>query len=317
MLSQITTHLIAGPLGAGKTSLIRQLLAHKPASERWAVLVNEFGQIGLDAALMATDDTGVSIAEVAGGCVCCVNGLPFQVGLGRLLRKARPNRLFIEASGLGHPASLLEQLCQAPWAGVLNVQPLVLVLDALALAQGQLLPEQVQASLPKAGRILLSKVDLLEQSRVVELMAGFAPGLAVSLILESARLEMLPVDMRASVDKPVVALPFGLEMPGPATDMQINQSARHWSIGRCWPAEQLFDCDRLAAALSRWPWVRAKMVIHSRKGWFSSNGIQGQPLVWAPSLWQRDSRLELIFEHSQDAAALSAVLEACLIAPHG
>ncbi|WP_031302897.1 GTP-binding protein, partial [Pseudomonas sp. EGD-AK9] len=79
MLSQIPTHLIAGPLGAGKTSLIRQLLAQKPAAERWAVLVNEFGQIGLDAALLERGEDGVALAEVAGGCLCCVNGAPFQV----------------------------------------------------------------------------------------------------------------------------------------------------------------------------------------------------------------------------------------------
>ena len=44
MLHNIPTHVIAGPLGAGKTSLIQHLMAQKPAHERWAVLVNEFGQ---------------------------------------------------------------------------------------------------------------------------------------------------------------------------------------------------------------------------------------------------------------------------------
>src|SRR5690606_35307438 len=56
MLNDIPTHLIAGPLGAGKTSLIRALLAQKAAGERWAVLINEFGQIGLDAALLHRDE---------------------------------------------------------------------------------------------------------------------------------------------------------------------------------------------------------------------------------------------------------------------
>ena len=73
MLTHIPTHLIAGPLGAGKTSLIRHLLAQKPAHERWAVLINEFGQIGLDAALLEQGDDAVAMAEVAGGCLCCVN----------------------------------------------------------------------------------------------------------------------------------------------------------------------------------------------------------------------------------------------------
>ncbi|MBF3038948.1 cobalamin biosynthesis protein CobW, partial [Pseudomonas aeruginosa] len=165
MLREIPTHLIGGPLGAGKTSLIRSLLAQKPAGERWAVLVNEFGEIGLDAALLATDVDGVAIGEVAGGCLCCVNGVPFQVGLGRLLRRARPDRLFIEPSGLGHPLALWKQLQAPPWSGVLALQPLVVVLDAAALASGQPLPEAQEQALEAAGMLLLNKSETLDATQ--------------------------------------------------------------------------------------------------------------------------------------------------------
>ena len=69
-LPEFQSLAIIGPSGAGKTSLIRHLLAHKPAHERWAVLINEFGQIGLDAALLAeVIETFVGFGEhgVAGG----------------------------------------------------------------------------------------------------------------------------------------------------------------------------------------------------------------------------------------------------------
>ena len=108
MLQNIPTHVIAGPLGAGKTSLIRQLLAQRPAQERWAVLINEFGQIGLDAALLTNDADGIALGEVAGGCLCCVNGAPFQIGLGRLLRKARPDRLLSS-----HPGWAIRRSCSS------------------------------------------------------------------------------------------------------------------------------------------------------------------------------------------------------------
>jgi len=81
MLQNIPTHVIAGPLGAGKTSLIRHLLSQRPADERWAVLINEFGQIGLDAALLTRDEDGIALGEVAGGCLCCVNGARFRLAL--------------------------------------------------------------------------------------------------------------------------------------------------------------------------------------------------------------------------------------------
>ncbi|WP_313518510.1 CobW-like GTP-binding protein, partial [Pseudomonas sp.] len=172
MLKNIPTHLVAGPLGAGKTSLIRHLLAQKPAAERWAVLINEFGLVGLDAALLSPDADGVSLAEVAGGCLCCVNGAPFQVGLGRLLRKARPDRLFIEPSGLGHPAELLRQLNEPPWLGVLALQPLLMVLDAAALAAGDVLPESQANALGEAGLLLLNKAENLDEAARAKVLAG-------------------------------------------------------------------------------------------------------------------------------------------------
>ena len=102
------------------------------------------------------------MAEIPGGCLCCVNGLPFQVGLARLLRKARPDRLLIEPSGLGHPAELLRQLRQPPWQRVLAVQPSVLVLDAAALHRGERCPTASGKPLPDAGLMLLNKSEGLD-----------------------------------------------------------------------------------------------------------------------------------------------------------
>ena len=82
------TNLITGFLGSGKTTSILHLLAQKPADEKWAVLVNEFGEVGIDGALLA--DSGALLKEIPGGCMCCVNGLPMQVGLNTLLRQGKP-----------------------------------------------------------------------------------------------------------------------------------------------------------------------------------------------------------------------------------
>ncbi len=65
MLQHIPTHVISGTLGAGKTSVLRSLLAQRPEHERWAVLINEFGEIGLDSALLDGEQEGVSFTEVA------------------------------------------------------------------------------------------------------------------------------------------------------------------------------------------------------------------------------------------------------------
>ncbi|MNM43910.1 putative metal chaperone YciC [compost metagenome] len=321
MLQNIPTHVIAGPLGAGKTSLIRQLMAQRPVNERWAILINEFGQIGLDAALLSTDDQGIAMGEVAGGCLCCVNGAPFQVGLGRLLRKAKPHRLFIEPSGLGHPLQLLEQLRQPPWRGILAVQPAVMVLDAEQLAAGSALPEAQQNALADAGLLVLNKSQGLDDEKRLWITSQLP---RQSLYwTEQGRLPLseLPTQVfvpgeTASVDK--LVLP---NTAGPTAALWINpqepicsiqDAAEGWSIGWRWHPQQRFERSRLEQLLRDFDWRRAKLVIHSPQGWQSINAVGGQgDLHWQPSEWRRDSRIELIFASAQDQKLLQQAMQAC------
>ena len=318
MLQNIPTHVIAGPLGAGKTSLIKHLLAQRPANERWAVLINEFGQIGLDAALLTQDDDGIALGEVAGGCLCCVNGAPFQVGLGRLLRKAKPDRLFIEPSGLGHPAQLLKQLREAPWQNVLAVQPCVLVLDAQALAAGKPLPSAQQEALASAGLLVLNKEEALDaaQRHAIEQQLPDCPFYWTRQgHLPLTQLPGLNAQAAAAVDN--FEVPKGLaQMPAiwsdPAQPICLSQAQEgSWSIGWRWHPSQQFDAQRLHHWLASLEWRRAKLVIHSAEGWLSANAVDNSPLAWQTSEWRRDSRIELIFSDPQDVAALQTALAAC------
>ncbi|MCF5543289.1 CobW family GTP-binding protein [Pseudomonas salomonii] len=318
MLQNIPTHVIAGPLGAGKTSLIKHLLAQRPANERWAVLINEFGQIGLDAALLTQDDDGIALGEVAGGCLCCVNGAPFQMGLGRLLRKAKPDRLFIEPSGLGHPAQLLKQLREAPWQGVLAVQPCVLVLDAQALAAGKALPQAQQEALASAGLLVLNKdeaVDASQRQAIEQQLPACPIYWTRQAQLPLTQLPGLNAQAGAAVDN--FEVPKGLaQMPAIWTDSALpiclsQAQEGGWSIGWRWHPSQSFDIAHLHRWLSGLEWRRAKLVIHSGDTWVSANAVDNGPLTWQPSEWRRDSRIELIFSQPQDVAGLQSALAAC------
>ncbi|UZE17962.1 CobW-like GTP-binding protein [Pseudomonas sp. B21-054] len=318
MLQNIPTHVIAGPLGAGKTSLIKQLLAQRPANERWAVLINEFGQIGLDAALLTQAADGIALGEVAGGCLCCVNGAPFQVGLGRLLRKARPHRLFIEPSGLGHPAQLMRQLSEAPWLGVLTVQPCVLVLDAQAMAAGKPLPDAQRQTLDCAGLLVLNKSENLTETDRARITAQLPPrGLywTQQAVLPIERLPGLAARGSGVVDNVVLPKDVG-QMSAIWTDPKspiclYQQQEGSWSIGWRWHPSQSFDTAALAQWLLGWGWKRAKLVIHSADGWVSANALDGAALDWKASEWRQDSRIELIFDELQDVDALQAGLANC------
>lgn len=320
-LEGLPTHLIAGPLGAGKTSTLSHLLAQRPADQRWAVLVNEFGQIGLDAALLGKDPAAdVRIAEVAGGCLCCVAGVPFQVGLTRLLRDARPQRLFIEPSGLGHPLALLQQLRAAPWQQALAVQPCVLVLDAAALAAGQPLPPSQAQTLDEAGLLVLNKSEALDlaQRRAVQARLPDRPRVwtqhgqvALGRLPGYAPEQAAPVP-QTSPAPPVTAAP--VLWLDPSRPQRAEQSASEgWSLGWRWHSSQRFDLARVADWLAAWPWRRAKLIVQTGQGPRSANLLEGQATDWRVSEWRRDSRIELIFAAPQPVDALEAGLAACRV----
>ena len=318
MLQNIPTHVIAGPLGAGKTSLIKHLLTQRPVGERWAVLINEFGQIGLDAALLTQDADGIALGEVAGGCLCCVNGAPFQIGLGRLLRKAKPDRLFIEPSGLGHPARLFEQLNEAPWVGVLSVQPCVLVLDAQSLAAGKPLPAAQQETLNSAGLLVLNKaegLDINDRQRIAALLPPRPLYWTQQALLPLNELPGVQARAVAGMDNFIV--PKGLaQMPAiwtnPSLPICLSQEQEGgWSIGWRWHPSQTFDVALIVQWLESLCWRRAKLVIHSADGWVSANALDNSELEWKPSEWRQDSRIELIFSQPQDVDSLQRVLADC------
>lgn len=138
----INTNIITGFLGVGKTTLISQLLAHKPKDEVWAVLVNEFGEIGIDGGLLnatvgdnhasesSKKQPAVVIKEVPGGCLCCVSGLPTQVAINQLIQQTKPDRLLIEPTGLGHPAEIAKLLTSEYYQHVIKLQTSICLVDA-------------------------------------------------------------------------------------------------------------------------------------------------------------------------------------------
>ncbi len=132
-LNSIPTNVITGFLGVGKTTAILHLLKEKPKHERWAVLVNEFGEVGIDGSLMSgqeAEEQGVFIREVPGGCMCCAAGLPMQIALNMLLARAKPDRLLIEPTGLGHPKEVLATLSAPHYQEVLDLKATITLVDA-------------------------------------------------------------------------------------------------------------------------------------------------------------------------------------------
>lgn len=167
-IAAVPTNIITGFLGVGKTSTILQLLKNKPKQENWAVLVNEFGEIGIDGTLFEgqfSEQQGVYIREVPGGCMCCTAGLPMRVALTQLLRKAKPDRLLIEPTGLGHPREVLQTLNDENFRSVIEIQKIITLVDARQLSDSRYVEhETFQQQISIADVIVANKQDLYKES---------------------------------------------------------------------------------------------------------------------------------------------------------
>lgn len=139
-MRRVPATVITGFLGAGKTSLVRHLLAHAEG-RRLAVIVNEFGELGIDRELLlgcgdaacADDD----IVELANGCLCCTVADDFVPTLTRLLdRDAPPEHILIETSGLALPKPLVQAFAWPEIRTRTTVDGVLTVVDAGAVAAG-------------------------------------------------------------------------------------------------------------------------------------------------------------------------------------
>lgn len=157
--------LITGFLGSGKTTFINRLL-QLPTPPKLGVVVNEFGQIGIDGALLA----GTEILELANGCVCCVKGTEMWESALELVDRAGAEVLLVETSGLVEPGVLLEQYALLPTAlgARLELRGLLCLVDALHVQQSLSRRPEVEQQLRLADRLLLTKSDA---GQPIELLA--------------------------------------------------------------------------------------------------------------------------------------------------
>lgn len=291
MPNPIPTNIVTGFLGTGKTTAILDLLARKPAAEKWAVLVNEFGEVGIDGAILA--GSGAEIREVPGGCMCCVADLPMKVALNNLIMRAKPDRLLIEPSGLGHPQEIIETLLGEFYGEVLDLRAVIALVDPRKLGDDRYINNQTfNDQLGCADVVVANKTDLSSAHDKYN-FNNFVEALPVAQRtigwVTRGELDLRWLDLphlgqrtssRLSSQQSSLLQPSRAPAPvslkeGEAFVRRENRDNGYYSCGWLFAASTCFDFNRLMLMFSGMAVERLKAVLKTEQGIYVFNAENG------------------------------------------
>ncbi len=169
-IKKIPTTVVTGFLGAGKTTLVNHIL-DRTRPMPIGIVVNEFGEVGIDGQLIVADEEAV--IEINNGCVCCtVRSDLVESVLQLLTRYDRLERLIVETSGLADPAPVLQTFLADPdLRQRVELESVIAVVDARH-AHGQLSDDIAREQIVFADRILINKTDLVAPSALAALKSS-------------------------------------------------------------------------------------------------------------------------------------------------
>lgn len=337
---RIPANIITGFLGVGKTTAITHLLNSKPVDEVWSVLVNEFGEIGIDGALLK--NTNAHIREVPGGCICCVAGLPMKIALNMLIAKTKPDRLIIEPTGLGHPEEIINTLAGEYYDTVLDLRATITLVDARKLSDTRYTDNaNFKDQIAVADVLVANKNDLStaeDQTKFADLVAGFTPPKQAAFTVHQGQLELGWLDYPRTVHQlahpqhhaaqrnnrlnpqrelynAAITLPDGQDFL-----RRENQGQGYYSCGWMFQPIIQFNFNELFSWMTGLNLVRVKAVMNTDQGVYMFNAEAGvlsvKPLMLGePPEGQPaellDSRIELINDSAMELDKLEAELLRC------
>lgn len=324
----VPVHVLSGFLGVGKTTAVKDLLARHADRERIAVVVNEYGDLGIDGALLS-DCTSCVLKEVPGGCVCCTALADLEASLEEMLDLVGPTRIVVEPTGLARPSEIVDLLRRERFAGRLEVRPVITLLDPstdfeAAYAEGGLYRDQVDL-----GDILvLNRCDLATEERVAAAQEWARALVPPKLAILKTSHGVLPDDVLTltvpsapELARAEAALPSLLPVRGGHASAKGEGFEGH---GTAWGPERIFDSERLDAFFAALAGggldltgsvARAKGIFRTTAGW-DVREWAGGALARGATAYRRDSRFDVILRGrgADDFVRLDAALDETLVA---
>ncbi|GKT12543.1 MAG: hypothetical protein ISEC1_P1521 [Thiomicrorhabdus sp.] len=343
---KVAVNLVTGSLGAGKTTLIRQLLSQKKTNEKWGLLVNDFGAVGIDGAIFS-ENRDIQVTQIPGGCICCTAKSELKTAISNLLQTQQLDRLLIEPTGLGEPDTLVDLLQSNLFAERFDIQTVFSVFDATATKvadfdeytilknlaymadvivfnkQDIAQPSQMQQLCQYAERLYPPKQKIIstQQGRVSASLLSLAHSDRHSEIQTSSHLlegHANSSHSHSHTPKETVIPYTALELPN-LIQRLYQQDLNTQSIGWIFSPNQAFDWTKLLnlfKSLNQLPGfqkvARGKGVFKVGDPWMLFQWANGQ-VSREYITYRRDSRLELLIEANAnfDFALFEQKLLAC------
>jgi len=283
-MQRVPFTVVGGFLGSGKTTLLRHVLA--TGQRRCAVLVNDFGPLDIDAALLAA--SAAHVLRLSNGCVCCSLASGLDAALAQVLAlQPLPEWIVVEASGVSDPARIAQVGLSEP---LLQLEGVVVLADASAIAAqaaDPLLRDTVERQLRAADLLVLNKTDLATVPALARTRAWLHQSTGGTPVLEA---------QHGQIDVP--ALPgsrtwrtWRTWQPHPAAQHHTHTAPEHPFATWTWHAPPLLDSQRLAQCLRQLPrtllrakgWVRTRQHGPVLLQW-ASRRLRWDPQAAAPTL---------------------------------
>lgn len=190
--------LLTGFLGSGKTTLLKKILSWEKDLSGTVVLVNEFGKVGIDGAILRR--AGSDVIELTSGCVCCTIKTELAQTLKDVIDRFNPKRILLEATGVAEPEAVAAILENEDLKQRIELQKIITVLDIKFWIGREVFGPFFMNQMEQADLILLNKVDLVDKGKVPEYLREVHEAVQQSKVVPTIYCEVDPEILWAEGD---------------------------------------------------------------------------------------------------------------------
>ena len=250
-----------------------------------------------------------------------------QIALSRLIQEKQPDRLFIEPTGLGHPAQLLEQLTEPHWQSQIDMRALVTVVDGSRLHDETWIQQELYQDQLKAAQIVVvSHADTMtefDQKQLDQFKNEYLAYIQTWLLAENGNIQLEQIDVpHQGIQRKIVPLIHIQKQLNPTEDLPIiKQLPYHyvepsngytvagWKFSKRW---QFDFYDLLDTLCEQKDWLRIKGIFDTNQGWMTFN-FNPENLNYKSAEEGIDNRVEIITQHNRDWESFETELLKCRI----